>query len=182
MALVFGAAPGNDIIFDEQKVKGMKHFANKLWNISRYILTVIPASGPESMQWIPNQVRDDTLTQADKDILSKLNAVIKSTTDNLENFQLHEAAQDIYQFVWHEFADIYIEASKIQLKNEVLKQNTLATCYFLLTTCLKLLHPFMPFVTEEIWSRLGSSRDGGKLKEQKLVKNDDLLMVAEWPK
>ncbi|MCX6797570.1 MAG: class I tRNA ligase family protein [Candidatus Doudnabacteria bacterium] len=177
MALVFGAAPGNDVIFDEQKVKGMKHFANKLWNISRFVLTNIGASV------IPDLIRDpnldsrlrgnDKLTNADKDILEKLDAVIKSTTDNLENFQLHEAAQGIYQFTWHEFADIYIEASKAQLKDEKLKESTYYLLLITLTTCLKLLHPFMPFVTEEIW---------GKLREQKLVKNDELLMVTEWPK
>jgi valyl-tRNA synthetase len=167
MALVFGAAPGNDVIFDEQKVKGMKHFANKLWNIARFILSntddvVSPFMGS-------NQTADKSANYpgADREILAKLQAVIKSTTDHLDNFRLHEAAQEIYQFTWHEFADIYIEASKTQLDDDKLKASTLTTLHYSLITILKLLHPFMPFVTEEIWSKLNQK---------------ELLIVAKWPK
>jgi valyl-tRNA synthetase len=112
-------------------------------------------------------------TDADKEILAKLDGVIKSVTNNLENFQLHEAAQGIYQFVWREFADIYIEASKIQLTDEALKTSTLYTLYLILNTILRLLHPFMPFITEELWS---------KLYEVNLLSKDPMLMVADWPK
>ncbi len=171
LALIFGAAPGNDVIFDEQKVKGMKHFANKLWNISRFVLSVIPASEPESSEWILNQVQDDKLTPADKDILAKLQATVKASTEHLENFRLHEAAQSIYHFVWHEFADIYIEASKQQLADDKLKASTYNLLTYNLLTILKLLHPFMPFITEHLWQLL---------KEQGLV-TTDLLMVEKWP-
>lgn len=173
MALVFGAAPGNDVIFDEQKVKGMKHFGNKLWNISRFVLTNLENSKFIRQSADRNsKLKPEGVTDADKDILSKLDAVIKSSTQNLENFRLHEAAQEIYQFVWHEFADVYIEASKQQLADEKLKENTLATCYLLLTTCLRLLHPFMPFITEHVWQTI---KDRG-------LHQGDLLMVEPWPK
>jgi len=168
MALVFGAAPGNDVIFDEQKVKGMKHFANKLWNIARFILANLPphpsspSRGEEKGEGEPRPITD-----ADKEILAKLDQTIKNVTGHLEAFRLHEAAQEIYQFTWHEFADIYIEASKKQLTDEKLKENTLITLHYSLITILKLLHPFMPFVTEEIWSKLNQK---------------ELLMVAKWPK
>ncbi len=162
MALTFGAAPGNDVIFDEQKVKGMKHFANKLWNIARFILQDIE---PGDWQW-------EAKTPADKTILEKLEATITKATQDMETYQLHEAAQEIYQFTWHELADIYIEASKPQLQNEALKHNTQKLLLHNLITVLKLLHPFMPFITEEIW---------GKLKEQNLLKHNDLLIVSQWP-
>jgi valyl-tRNA synthetase len=163
MALVFGAAPGNDVIFDEQKVKGMKNFANKLWNISRYVLMNVSES---DFKW-------EAKTDADKDILTKLESLIKTSTDHLENFRLHEAAQGTYQFTWHEFADIYIEASKPQLQDEATKENTQKILLHILISTLKMLHPFMPFVTEEIWT---------KMREAKLLKSDDLLIVSSWPK
>ncbi len=169
MAMVFGAAPGNDVIFDEQKVKGMKHFGNKLWNIARFILVNdVPSSpGEGRMSAGGGQERLQPMTDADRAILAKLDATIKNVTDHLDNFLLHEAAQEIYQFTWHEFADIYIEASKKQLADEKLRKSTLSTLRFSLLTILKLLHPFMPFVTEEIWSKL---------------KQKGLLIVADWPK
>jgi len=167
-ALVFSTAAGNDIPLAEDKIKGMKHFANKLWNIARFVLANLEESR------IKNQEsRPEAKTEADKEILSKLNAIIKSATKNLDNFHLNEAAQDIYQFVWHEFADVYIEASKKQLADADTKQNTQAILLHCLMVILKLLHPFMPFVTEELW---------GKFGEEKLVKNDELLMIQQWPK
>ena len=87
-------------------------------------------------------------------------------TKNLESLNLHEAAQSIYHFTWKELADVYIEASKEQLKDPKLKDNTLLTLNFLLSTTLKLLHPFMPFITEEIWSKLNQK---------------DLLIINKWP-
>ncbi len=169
MALVFGAAPGNDVAFDEQKIKGMKHFANKLWNIARFVLTNLEASRTNP----PAGGQEPTAqTDADKDILQKLETLIKTSTNHLENFRLHEAAQEIYQFVWYEFADVYIEASKKQLADEKIKESTYYLLLTTLTTSLKLLHPFMPFVTEHIWSLL---------KERGLVKSQ-ILMIEKWPK
>ncbi len=176
MALIFSTSAGNDIPLAEDKIKGMKHFTNKLWNIARFILSVIPEAtkgNPKSNFRILNQVQDDRLanqddklTKDDKDILKKLETTIQKTTKNLETFRLHEAAQEIYQFTWHELADKYLEASKIQLADEKLKENTQKILHYSLIQILKLLHPFMPFITEEIWSKM-------KMKE--------LLIVAKWP-
>ncbi len=162
MALVFSAAPGNDVIFDEQNVKGMKHFGNKLWNIARFILA--------NVESVDAHVSIDDValqTEGDKVILEKLRSTIKEASVHLDEFRMHEAAQSIYQFTWHEFADIYIETSKQQLKDPDLKASTEKVLVTSLINILKLLHPFMPFITEEIWSKL----------DQK-----DLLMVAQWPK
>jgi valyl-tRNA synthetase len=159
IALVFGAAPGNDTVFDEQKIKGMKFFANKLWNISRFILSNI-----EDASRLPAA---EALTEADKEISVKLKQTIEEVTKNFEKYQLHEAAQSIYQFAWHELADVYLEKSKEQLKDDKLKYNTQALLLKNLETVLKLLHPFMPFITEEIWSYLGKN---------------GMLIVESWPK
>lgn len=159
IALIFSTAAGNDIPLAEEKIKGMKHFANKLWNIARFIL-----SNTDNFEAKIDQVK---LTEADKEILSKIELAAKEITENIEGLRLNEAAQAAYHFTWHELADIYIEASKIQLQNPELSENTKAVLAKTLKTTLKLLHPFMPFVTEEIWSNLNQK---------------DLLMISEWEK
>lgn len=159
-ALIFSTAAGNDIPLAEEKINGMKHFANKLWNISRYVLAIVPTPANSAAAPAP-------VTEADKIILAKLAAVSREVTENLENFRLHEAAQSIYDFTWHEFADVYIEASKIQLEVLNAKASTEIILSYVLCSVLKLLHPFMPFVTEAIW---GEMYDGQKL-----------LMVEGWP-
>lgn len=191
-ALIFSTAAGNDIPLSEDKIKGMKHFANKLWNIARFVITNLEGEwhGVQGTETKPSTLTPNPLTEADQIILEKLDATIKSATKNLNNFHLHEAAQEIYQFVWHEFADIYIEASKKQLVDESQKQNTQAILLHCLAVILKLLHPFMPFITEHLWDILHpvKSSEAGPpeaefngVKERKLIKAD-LLMVADWPK
>jgi valyl-tRNA synthetase len=162
IALVFGAAPGNDVVFDEQKVKGMKHFGNKIWNITRYILNSIPEQDRVNLDLtsLPTGA-----TEADKEILAKLEETIKTVTGGIDSYHLHEAAQAIYHFTWKEFADVYIEASKEQLKDEAQKKNTQIILLYTLTQTLKMLHPFMPFITEELWSKLD---------------NKELLLVEQW--
>ena len=159
IALIFSTAAGNDIPLAEEKIKGMKHFANKLWNIARFILS--------NTADFEAEIDQSKLTLADKEILSKLELAVKEITENIEGLRLNEAAQAAYHFTWHELADIYIEASKIQLQNPELSTNTKAVLAKTLKTTLKLLHPFMPFVTEEIWSNLNQK---------------DLLMISEWEK
>jgi valyl-tRNA synthetase len=161
-ALIFSTAAGNDIPLSEDKIRGMKHFANKLWNIARFVLSNIESSDHKFA----------VKTEADKQILERLNATIKEATEHLDALRLHEAAQTIYQFTWHEFADVYIEASKPQLQDEALKANTQKLLLHILANVLKLLHPFMPFITEELWQELSS---------RKLLASLDLLMVAKWP-
>lgn len=161
-AMIFSTAAGNDIPLAEDKIKGMKHFGNKLWNIARFILANV--ENVDSDLTI-NDIQPQT--EGDKVILEKLRSTIKEVSVHIDEFRLHEAAQALYQFTWHEFADIYIEVSKQQLKDPDLKQNTEQVLIVSLITILKLLHPFMPFITEEIWSKL---------------KQKDLLLIAEWPK
>jgi valyl-tRNA synthetase len=165
LALVFNAAPGNDVLFDEQKVKGMKHFGNKLWNISRYILMNIESTEHGTIQQNSSE-KLTPLTEADKLILEQLSAVSKATSEHLNAFRLHEAAQALYQFTWYDLADVYLEATKPQLQDEAQKANTQKILLHILLENLKLLHPFMPFVTEVIWGHLNQP---------------DLLMVAKWP-
>ena len=167
MALVFGAAPGNDVIFDEQKVKGMKHFGNKLWNIARFVMTNLENYEAGSMNY-----ELQAKTAADTEMVDALKFAIDEVTEGLENFHLHAAAQEIYQFTWHNFADVYIEASKKQLTDEKLKANTQALLLNSLLIILKLLHPFMPFITEHIWQII---KDHGLCQ-------GNLLMIQPWPK
>jgi valyl-tRNA synthetase len=166
-ALVFNTAPGTDMALAEDKIKGMKHFGNKLWNITRFVITNLEnyELGNKNYEYKP-------LTKADEEILSALKFTVEKVTEGLENFHLHAAAQEIYQFTWHSFADIYVEASKKQLLDDELKTNTQAILHYSLLIILKLLHPFMPFITEHLWQLL---------KKQGLVKTD-LLMVELWPK
>jgi len=154
-ALVFGAAPGNDVKFDEQKVKGMQHFANKLWNISRFILQSSEKIYDES------QLADDGSAE-----VGEMNDVIKKVNADLENFRLHEAAQTLYDFIWYKFADKILEDSKSLLKNQSTKEQIEKRLQYILRTVLKLLHPFMPFVTEHIWSHLSA----------------DLLLIQKYPR
>ncbi|MCC6934540.1 MAG: valine--tRNA ligase [Candidatus Yanofskybacteria bacterium] len=165
MALVVGNTPGTDSRISEDKIRAYKYFANKLWNIIRFVHTncdntaaLIPKSAPEAR------------TDADRDILAKLSEVTTAVTGNLDRFVLHEASQQVYQFAWHELADVYLEASKTQLQDPALKENTLRILLWVITTTLKLAHPFAPFVTEELWGRVTEATDP-----------KDLLMVQPWP-
>lgn len=161
MALIFSSAAGNDIPLSEDKIKGMKHFTNKVWNIARFIF-----ANTETGHYTSKAPA--AITQADQAILEALGRTFEMVTKNINQFVLHEAAQEIYQFVWHNFADIYLEASKPQLQDTTQKENTQKILAYCLTQILKLLHPFMPFVTEEIWSKLPESKR-------------NLLMVEPWP-
>ena len=158
-ALVFNTAPGTDMALSEDKIKGMKHFANKLWNIGRYILANVDSTELKG--------NPELKTEADKVIGEKLRIVTAETAKHIEAFRLHEAAQGLYEFVWKDLADVYIEASKAQLQDEALKENTQQLLLLNLNCVLRLLHPFMPFVTEEIWSKLNQ---------------DKPLIITNWPK
>lgn len=163
MGLLVGAAIGNDIKFDENKVKGYKHFANKIWNVTRFVLT--------SLDGAP-QTKPSSLTERDREILSELNRTVSDITEDMEGYRLYLAAEKAYHYVWHELADVILEESKPILSGEDLtaqasRQYVLQEC---LVTSVKLLHPFMPFVTEAIWQEL-----------PKEMRDQDILMVASWP-
>jgi valyl-tRNA synthetase len=140
------------IKFSEDSARASRNFCNKLWNINRFIQ--IFSDKPQY-----DSFKDKNLTLADKWILSRLNTITESTTEKIENYQLGEASRELYDFVWHEYADWYIEISKNQEKN----LNT-----YIFENILKLLHPFMPFITEQIW--------------QMNYKKKDALIISEWPK
>lgn len=152
MALLTGVAPGADSKFYDEKVKSQKHLVNKVWNISRFIMMDL-----EGEATLDNPILN---TLADKWIFSRLQETIQSVTSDLENYRFSQAIETLYEFTWHELADWYLEVSKHEQKN----QNNLVC---LLATCLKLLHPFMPFATEYIWSLLQT--------------DDQMLLVQKWP-
>ena len=160
MALVLGAAPGNDVPFDENKVRGYKHFANKIWNATRFVLQYAEA--------IPKE--KPTLSPSDEKEIEDFTAILAESTKHIENFRLDLAGDMLYHYFWHTYADVIIEESKTVLSGEdaTAKKSTLWKLYYILTNILKALHPFMPFITEEIWKDLPHT-------------GTDMLMVAPWP-
>ncbi|HEY4504568.1 MAG TPA: class I tRNA ligase family protein [Candidatus Paceibacterota bacterium] len=154
MSLIVGIAPGMDSDFDEQKVMAYKKFANKLWNISRYVISKQEAVAPLQAE------------RSQNNLITKLNELVKDVTLDMDNYKFYLAAEKIYQFTWHEFADKFIEESKD--KDD---PNTLYTLRFTLCALLRLLHPFMPFVTEEIWGIMHPSEQA----------DGKLLMIEPWP-
>lgn len=161
-SLVIGNSPGNDMRFSEEKVSACRNFANKLWNAARFIHMNI--DGFDAQNKLP-----DFLNLEDNWILSLLNSLTLSVTENLEKFELGIAAQKIYDFVWDYFCDWYIEFAKIRIQEETQSaENTRCVLVYVMDKILKLLHPFMPFVTEKIW--------------QTLPCNGESIMIAEYPK
>jgi valyl-tRNA synthetase len=163
LSLIVGAAPGNDMPLSEDKIRAYKKFANKIWNISRFALTSI-----DGADWS----KEPALSNRDKQILKELQATVQEVSSDIEKFSLYLAAEKSYHYVWHELADKILEESKSILlgndaKAKFARQYVLKEC---LTTSLKMLHPFMPFVTETIWQEL-----------PKELKDHDILMVAKWP-
>ena len=171
MSLIVGVGPGSDMKFDTNKVNGYKNFANKLWNIARFVLIQAPAS-PTSLGGPDRAVASVTLSDADQSILTDLKKFTEEVTDDMEALRLYMAAEKIYHYIWHVFADKIIEESKAKLQSEDIatKQSAQRMIREILEICLKLLHPFMPFVTESIWEIFSGSN-----------KPEDLLMIKHWP-
>ena len=163
MNMVTGNSPGNDMRFYVERCEAMRNFANKLWNASRYVLMNL---GEKAENCLPAQ---DALTIADKWVLSKLNRLIAEVTENLEKYELGVAVQKVYDFLWDTYCDWYIELTKARLYSEdtAQKQTALQVLVYVLDQTLRLLHPFMPFITEEIW--------------QSLPHEGEALIVAKWP-
>ena len=163
MNMVTGNSPGNDMRFYVERCEAMRNFANKLWNASRYVLMNL---GEDAVNQLPAA---NELTTADKWVLSKLNKLIAEVTENLEKYELGVAVQKVYDFLWDTYCDWYIELTKARLysEDEQQKQSALQVLVYVLDQTLRLLHPFMPFITEEIW--------------QTLPHEGDALIVADWP-
>lgn len=150
MALVYGTGAGNDQALSEDKIRGMRNFANKLWNIARFVSLSIESAG--AVPFYDATMRA-TLTNADdKAILADLEKTVKSTTKHMEKYRFSDAAQDVYDFAWHTLADVYLEKNKERFKGGDIEG--LAVLRHIVLVVLKLLHPFMPFVTEEIWGKM----------------------------
>ena len=161
--LITGNAPGNDMRFYNERVEASRNFANKVWNASRFIMMNLPEEGID-LDSVP------TLTDADKWIISKLNDVVRDVTENLDKYELGIAADKIYNFIWEEFCDWYIEMVKPRLYNDedTTRAAALWTLKSVLIDALKLLHPYMPFVTEEIYCTL-------------MDDTDISIMISDWP-
>ncbi|MBO3445345.1 valine--tRNA ligase [Clostridium sp. CCUG 7971] len=151
--LATGNSPGNDMRFYMERVESSRNFANKLWNASRFVFMNIDE---EIMNGVTRESVEDNMTLADKWIISRANNVVKEVTDNMDKFDLGIAAQKIYDFAWSEYCDWYIEIVKPRLYSEdkKAKQTALYTLTYVLEKILKLLHPYMPFITEEIYTHL----------------------------
>ncbi|MCC8044732.1 MAG: valine--tRNA ligase [Clostridiales bacterium] len=158
LTLITGNAPGNDMRFYMERVEASRNFANKVWNASRFIMMNLDKAGEDA---IPEQIDLSTLTAADKWILSKVNDLAREVTENMDRYELGIAVQKVYDFIWEEFCDWYIEMVKPRLYSEsdTSKAAALWTLKTVLTNALKMLHPFMPFITEEIFCTLQGTQD-----------------------
>ena len=163
MNMVTGNSPGNDMRFYVERCEAMRNFANKLWNASRYVLMNLDEDAVNALP------EEECLTIADKWVLSKLNTLIAEVTENLEKYELGVAVAKIYDFLWDTYCDWYIELTKARLYSEdqLQKQTALQVLVYVLDQTLRLLHPFMPFITEEIW--------------QSLPHDGEALIIAQWP-
>ena len=163
MNMVTGNSPGNDMRFYVERCEAMRNFANKLWNASRYVMMNL---GEDAKNELPATVK---LEIADKWVLSKLNSLIADVTENMEKYELGVAIQKVYDFIWDTYCDWYIELTKARLYSEDAerKQTAMQVLVYVLDQVLRLLHPFMPFITEEIW--------------QSIPHKGEALIIAQWP-
>lgn len=163
-SLVTGNSAGNDMRYNQKKVEAARNFCNKIYNAARFV--IMNAEGID----IPDDIDTSMLDIADKWILYRLNCIVREVTQNLDSFDMNLAAQKIYDFIWTEFCDWYIEMAKPRLYADDVraKQNVLAILVYGFTTSMKLLHPFMPFITEELYLNL--------------PKHEETIMLSSWPK
>lgn len=160
-SLILGITPGNDIRYIPEKLESSSNFANKLWNASKFVLM--------NLEDFDGKADESNLCKEDKWILSKLNTLTKEVTTNIDNFDIGVSTQKIYDFIWNEFCNWYIEMTKVRLYNKECKTRKSAQYVLNKVLCesLKLLHPVMPFVTEQIYT--------------KLYNDDDSIMISTWP-
>ena len=163
MNMVTGNSPGNDMRFYVERCEAMRNFANKLWNASRYVMMNLEEGAKNELP------AASKLEIADKWVLSKLNNLIAEVTENMDKYELGVAIQKIYDFIWDIYCDWYIEMTKARLFSDDVdrKQTAIQVLVYVLDQTLRLLHPFMPFITEEIW--------------QSLPHEGEALIVAKWP-
>jgi len=178
MALIIGNTAGNDIIISEEKIRGYRNFANKIWNVSRFILMNLedfdgkkPISSAARKKVLPSRARQVLILKThDKQILKNLEKKEKKISFYLDNFRFSLAGETLYHYFWHTFADKIIEEMKVRIKDGKEKKAAQYLLWKILNDSLKMLHPFMPFVTEAIWQKL-----------PKQNKEERILMVTQWP-
>ena len=173
--LITGNAPGNDMRFYWERVEASRNFANKVWNASRFIMMYMDQMAEAGLKFDLKDIDKANLEDADCWILSRFNTVVKEVTDNMESFELGVAAQKIYDFIYDDLCDWYIEMVKPRFfgDNAASKETAMWTLRHVLTGALKLLHPYMPFITEEIFCTLKEAE--GTLDE------NESIMISEWP-
>ncbi|MCR4306562.1 MAG: class I tRNA ligase family protein, partial [Candidatus Yonathbacteria bacterium] len=161
MSLIIGTSPGNDMKLSEDKIRAYKHFANKIWNITRFVVS--------STEGVDLSMKP-ALSDYDKKNVEELDELVADITKEVEQYHFYLAGEKLYHYVWHRFADAIIEESKPHLWGQSAEEKLSAqwTLFHILTTTVTLLHPFMPFITEEVWGTL-----------QRRTKN--LLMIEPWP-
>jgi valyl-tRNA synthetase len=159
IGMVVGNTPGSDMALSKDKIKGYKHFANKLWNLSRFILS----------NTVQTEVGKPNLTESEHNILLEFEAMLIDITQDIESYRLYLASEKLYHYIWHTFADKIIEESKEILKtgSDEQKYNRSWILMYLLKNSIVALHPFMPFITEELWSFLPET--------------PNLLLIEKWP-
>jgi len=172
MSLIYGIAPASDFVVSEDKIRAQRNFVNKIWNASRFVLMIIERfqeKNPNlklSVLKSPLSKGDlEGLSQADQNILDSLNKIISSTTADINRYHFGQASENLYQFFWHDFCDVYIEKAKDR------GENVVPILLTVLITSLKLLHPFIPFVTESVYQIL----------REKVKLDEDQLITASWP-
>ena len=168
LTLVTGNAPGNDMRFYQERVENSRNFANKVWNASRFIMMNLEKGGEDTFN-VPAGQLPGNMTDADRWILSGVNDLAREVTENMDKFELGIAVQKVYDFIWDEFCDWYIEMVKPRLNSETdtTKAAALWTLRTVLIDALKLLHPFMPFITEQIFCTLQDEEES--------------IMISSWP-
>lgn len=169
MGLIAGTANGKDFNFPRDRVIAYKHFGNKIWNMARFMILMREQWGKEVPDY--SALAKNKLAKEDKEIIKQLNSLISRVDSQLLKFRFADAGEAIYQFLWHEVADKYIEQVKIREDKDI----ALSVLMNIFITCLKLLHPFMPFITEEIYQKLILSEVEG------LAKNKKSIMIESWP-
>lgn len=164
--ILTSSSPGNDVRINTDKIADARNFANKIWNAARFVISNLGENPEQYATW--HKPEASTLTPADRWILSREHGLLNRVNELFEEYRFNDAAQDIYHFLWDEYCDWYIEASKVTLNDgdEAAKRNTRAVLVHVLEHALRLLHPMMPFVTEEIW--------------QHLPHHGEALIVAKW--
>jgi valyl-tRNA synthetase len=173
--LLVGSTPGNDTSIGVKKVEANRNFANKIWNAGRFVINAI-----DSLEKVEGQKSKVEWTLADSWIWAKLQTLIRNVERQFQNFQYGQAGQEIYEFLWSDFADWYVEIAKEQMKREETKQQTVETLVRAFDIALRLLHPFTPFITEEVWGHLRNALLESPLSY--LAKDwPEMLIVARFP-